>query len=298
MNNRVLTAVSALLCTAALLAPTMRADAQCQPTDLFCAELRIGPAQPPPPPPPVVVEVPAPPPPPPPPPPPVVIVQPEAPPPPPPVVIVQPEAPPPPPRQVVVLQGEPPPPAQDMVVRRGCVVRYDVIPDFDLGVHLDVAGVMTENVSMAGLQGAFRIRPIAHLALDVGIGIFGGESRNYGPGSGDRVEVPFLLDVLFYFNPQSRFQVYALVGLGASWASQKVGLRSRDMGYVGGEAGLGLEWRLGRFFALNLDIRGFLRSHVSDGPEFTRLTASGRTQSTDLSGGFYGTLGMTFYVAN
>lgn len=297
MTNRILSIVSFLGIAAAMLAPSMRVEAQCRPDDIFCAELRIGPAQPPPPPPPVVVEPPPPvvvvpppvvqPPPPPPPQPPVVIVQPAQPPPPPPprVVIVRPPPPQPPPPQVVQVQ-----------VERRRTVRRELVPDFDIGVHLALAGLMTENVGMGGFQGAFRLRPIRHLAIDIGAGIFGGESLNYGADSGGRWEVPFTTDVLFFFNPQHRFQVYALVGAGVSVAGQETLRGERQLEYVGGEAGLGFEWRIGRHFALNVDIRGFLRQHVGDdGPEFVRINDAGERETTDLSGGGYGTVGMTFY---
>lgn len=291
MTNRILCALSVLGVAAALLAPSMRAEAQCRPDDIFCAELRIGPAQPPPPPPvvvqppPVVVQ----------PPPPPVVVQP--PPPQPPVVIVQPAQPPPPPPRVVVVRPAqpPPPPVVQVQVERRRVVRYELVPEFDIGVHIALAGLMTENVGMGGFQGAFRLRPIRHLAIDIGAGIFGGESLNYGADSGGRWEVPFTANLLFFFNPQHRFQVYALVGAGVSIAGQETRLGERELEYVGGEAGLGFEWRIGRHFALNLDARGFLRQHVGDGYEFVRRGEDGELEGTNLSGGFYGTVGMTFY---
>lgn len=289
MTNRILSIVSFLGVAAALLAPSTRVEAQCRPDDIFCAELRIGPAQPPPPPPPVVVEEPPPP----------VVVQP--PPPQPPVVIVQPaQPPPPPPRVVVVRPAQPPPPPQPQVVQvqveRRRVVRRELVPAFDVGVHLALAGLMTENVGMGGFQGAFRLRPIRHLAIDLGAGIFGGESWHYGGTSAGRWEVPFNADLLFFFNPQHRFQVYALVGVGVSVAGQETSRGERQLEYVGGQAGLGFEWRIARRFALNLDVRGFLRQHVGDdGPEFTRINDAGVRESTNLSGGAYGTVGMTFY---
>lgn len=284
--SKTLRAAVLLGVAAAVLAPSV-AEAQCRPDDLFCAELRIGPAQPPPPPvivqpPPVYVQ------------PPTVYVQPPTvyvQPPPPPVVIVR----PPPPPQVVVMQ--PPPRREPQVVavqlenRR--TTRYELVPDFDLGLHFNFAGLAMENAGMGGVQAAFRIRPIQHIAIDIGLGALGGESYNYGiDGGGARFEMPVLLDVLFYFNPQHRFQVYALVGVGASYAEQELNRGTRAFSYVGGEAGLGFELRLSRFFALNLDMRGFIRQNVTDGPaEFTNFEG----QQTNLSGGGYGTLGMTLY---
>jgi hypothetical protein len=305
MTNRILTAVSVIGLAAAILAPSFRAEAQCRPDDLFCAELRIGPADPPPPPvivqpppPPVIVQ------------PPPVIVQPPPPPVQPPIVIVRPQPVAPPPPQVIFVR--PPPQPQPVVVQmqRRRVTTYSLVPAFDYGLHINLAGLMTENVGMGGVQMAFRLRPVEHIGIDIGAGLFGGESWNYGtrsgsglvsPGvanGGERWEVPVTANVLFFFNPQHRFQVYALVGIGVSWAQQEIGRSTRELAYAGGEVGLGFEWRIGRHFALNVDARGFLRQHVGgsdERPEFQRVTSSGEVQSTDLSGGFYGTLGMTFY---
>lgn len=295
-TNRVLSAVSFLgiACVGALAAPSS-SWAQCQPDDIFCAELRIGPGRPPPPPPVVVT------PPPPPvvvqPPPPVVVVPPR-----PPVVIVAPaQPPPPPPRQVVVIA--PPPRREPQVVavqvERRQTTRYELVPQFDFGIHLALSGVaLAEDSGMAGFSAGFRLRPIEHIGLDLTIGAFGGQSWLYEGNGGDRWEVPLLADVLFFFNPQHRVQFYALVGFGGSYAVQQfAGGRERDFGYVGGEAGLGLEFRIGRHFALNLDVRGFVRQQVQDddGPEFSRRTSSGALQTTDTSGGVYGNVGMTFY---
>jgi hypothetical protein len=283
MTNRVLVAVSVLGVAAALLAPS-GVEAQCRPDDIFCAELRIGPAQQPPPPPPVVVQ----------PPPPPVVVQP---PPQPPVVIVQPQQPPPP--RVVYVQ--PPPQRQPQVVavqlERRRVTRTQLVPDFDLGLHVNLGGLFMESASLGGASAAFRLRPIPHIGLDIGAGVYGGESYYYEGQGGERWEVPVTANVLFYFNPMHRFQVYAVLGVGMSFASQSFALdRTREFTYVGGEAGLGFEWRLGRRFALNVDVRAFIREQVADGaPEFSRVNADGSVQTTNTSGGGYGTVGMTWY---
>ena len=295
MNYRTLITMFALGAAALSTSPAP-ARAQCRPEDIFCAELRIGPAQPPPvlvaPPPPVVVA-----------PPPVVYVQP-APPPPPPVVILQ-APPPPPPPQVFISPPPPPPrvvyqppPPVYIQAQPRRVTRYELVPAFDMGLHFNLAGLRMENAQMGGVQGAFRIRPAEFFAVDLGLGGFVGDSLAYGVDRGGaRWEMPLTADFLFFFNPQHAFQFYALVGVGVSYAEQELsGRRVRALGYLGGEAGLGVEWRLSRHFALNLDVRGFLRQHVGDdGPEFVRQNADGTLQSTDLSGGAYGTMGLTVY---
>ncbi|GAB4116776.1 MAG: hypothetical protein OHK0013_50200 [Sandaracinaceae bacterium] len=223
-------------------------------------------------------------------------MQPPPPPPQPPVVIVQ--QPPPPP--VVVARPAPQPQVVEVRVPRRRVV-YDLVPAFDMGLHLQLGTMFTDRIGVGGGGAAFRIRPVEWFGIDVGAGIYGGQDYQ---GAG-RWEIPLVVDLLFFFNPGDRFQLYALVGAGASIGQQgsytrgPIGDRdfipSRDLAYVGGEAGLGVEWRVGRHFALNLDVRGFLREEVgSPGPEFVEVV-DGRTRSTDTSGGFTANVGMTFY---
>jgi hypothetical protein len=277
-------------------APAGAQDATCRPGDLLCGEVQIGPIEgrvrigpgdaPPPPvvvqPPPVVIA----------PPPPPVVVAPPPPPPQPPVVVVQ--QPPPP---VIVTRPAPQPQVVEVRVPRRRVV-YDLVPAFDMGLHLQIGGIFSDRIAVGGGGAAFRIRPIEWFAIDLGGGIYGGQDYQ----GADRWEVPLVADLLFFFNPGDRFQFYALVGGGVSIGQQGSYVRggrdfvaARDLAYVGGEAGIGLEWRIGRHFALNLDVRGFLREQVgSASPEFVEVSG-GRTQTTNTSGGFTGNVGMTFY---
>ncbi len=312
MTNRALTFFSLPALATALLiaAPASAQTTNCQPGDLFCAELqigpgragvRIGPAQGQPLPPPPVVVQPAPPPP-------TVVVEPVQ----PPTVIVQPAPPPPPPPQppMVIVQPQPPPPPVQQYpvqqyyvqpVQQRVVVRQDRFPYSSIGLHLHPDGVVGENLGMGGGGGAVRFRPLPFIGIDLGASIYGGQDYN----GLDRVEVPVQADVLFFFNPYNRFQFYALVGAGASFSHadgvniHTGGLESRDYAHLGGEAGVGVEWRISRVFALNLDVRGFIRQRVDgdERPEFTEHTSSG-WQSTDTSGGFVGRVGMTFYFGN
>ncbi len=301
MANRIWNAVSLVVALGIPVfasSPAWAQDAQCRPGDLLCGEVqigpiegrvRIGPADPgpvvvqPPPPPQVYVQ---------PPPPPQVYVQPPPPPPQPPVVVVQ--QPPPP---VIVTRPAPPPQVVEVRVPRRRVV-YDLVPAFDMGLHLQIGGLLSDRIGMGGGAAAFRIRPIEWFAIDLGAGIYGCQDYQFA----DRWEVPVVADLIFFFNPGDRFQIYALVGAGVSVAQQGSYTRgasdfipSRDLAYVGGEGGLGVEWRVGRHFALNLDVRGFLREQVgSASPEFAENVA-GVTRTTNTSGGFTGNVGMTFY---
>jgi hypothetical protein len=303
MANRIWNTVSLVVALTAplmLAAPLAAQTAECQPGDLVCGEVQVGPIDgrfrigfgqdaPPPPPPPVVYQ-----PPPPPPEPPVVYVQP--PPPPPPQVVYQ---PPPqvvyqPPPQPVVYQQVPQP---QLIQRR---VRYELVPRFDIGLHLNVGAMATDRGGFGGGGAGLRIRPIEWFAIDITAGIYGGQAY----GGQDHWEVPVLADLIFFFNPGDRLQVYGLVGGGIAFGEngrldRSIGSRdfiaSRSLFYVGGEAGLGLEWRMARHFAMNFDVRGFMREQLGGAPEFTESTGIGTTRSTNTSAGVYGNLGMTFY---
>jgi hypothetical protein len=221
-----------------------------------------------------------------PPPPPVVIVRPMQPPPPPRVIIVQ-RQPPPPPRVVYVQQ--PPPP--QVVVQQAPVQVQPRQASGRFGIHAQVGGIGAQSVRMGGFQGGLRIRPTEHFALDIGAGVYGGQDYN----GFDRVEVPFIVDALVFVNPQHRVQFYLLGGVGTSVAFRQApdsfGPVDR-LAYVGGEAGGGLEFRLTRGFALNVDGRAFMRARIdSDIPEF--VDADGNT--TNVSAGGSVNFGATLY---
>lgn len=302
MNRRIQTALTLVGLATAILGMTSIASAQgdpaaCRPGDLLCAEGRVGPIEgrlrigigggEAPPPPPVVVA----------PPPPVVVVEPVPPvyvePPPPQVVVVSPPPPvyvaPPPPvmmREPVTIEVE---------TRR--TTRYELVPAFDMGLHLQLSGMFTDRIAMGGMGAAARIRPDPHFAIDIGLGAYYGQDYQLA----ERWEVPVTADMLFFFNPQHRFQLYAVVGGGISFAGNGVTTRDgdfipgREFFYAGGEAGLGAEIRIGRFFAINGDVRAFIRENLAGGsPEFVE-NIGGRVNSTNTSIGVYGNVGMTFY---
>jgi hypothetical protein len=267
-----------LTLTAAALSVAPRAEAQCGPGAVFCADIHIGGFPPPPP----VAQV--------------VVVRPVAPP-PPRVVVVQ--APPPPPPQHIVVVQAPPPPQMVVVAEAEPALVRPVEEPGGYGIHAHLGGVAGRDISMGGATGALRLRrPNGRLALDLGVGFYAGEDYN----GLDRVEVPVTADLLLYFNPTRRFQVYGLVGLGLSVASAEGFDRrtdqftQRDYAHIGGEAGIGAEFRLSRWFALNADVRGFIRERIDDDsrPEF--VNADDPSQATDTSAGVVGTLGATLYL--
>jgi hypothetical protein len=116
------------------------------------------------------------------------------------------------------------------------------------------------------------------------------------------------LNGIVYVNPRSRLQFYFMGGV--SWSSATVTSVSPDprlapapdgngysteYTYFGGQGGIGLELRLSRKFALNIDALGFIRKRTDDNqrqPEYVD-TNTGKTTNTSGGGLFRG--GMTFW---
>jgi opacity protein-like surface antigen len=202
---------------------------------------------------------------------------------------------PPPP---VVMQGPPPPyyyrprPA------------HVVWPRSEWGLNLHLLGAIqgggsSSSQPMGGGGVGLRYKPVPAFGLEAGFDWVGG--RDYQDLR--RSETEFTVNAMVFVNPRSRVQVYFLAGLGGSWAHV---VNDRDSyspygmdghyTYFGGQVGTGLEFRLARHFALNLDVRGFIRGRTDPEaqrqPEFVDPT-TGRT--TNTSGGALVTGGMTIY---
>lgn len=222
-------------------------------------------------------------------------------------------APPPPPPQYVVVQPAPqpqpyvvvqPPATEEVVVEQAQpapppepapIAPAPAVPPLEvgrIGLHGSIGGAFGESVTMGGLAAALRLRPAQHFAFDIGVGAYGGTDWH----GRERIEVPITVDLLAFVNPQHKLQFYFVVGAGASaaflqdedsWAEDY----DRAYTYLGGTAGAGLEWRLLRHFALNGDVRGFLRRRVdSSEPEFVE---DGR--QTNTSAGMLLNAGGTVY---
>ncbi len=159
-----------------------------------------------------------------------------------------------------------------------------------------------EGAGMGGVGLSLRYRPVPAFAIDAGIDVLGGTDFN----GFARTEVPFSLSAMLYVNPRSRLQFYLLAGGHASHAEVETDtyepLRDGDSSasavqysYVGGHGGLGLEFRLSRLIAFNVDVLGFVRKRSDDGqstPEFTD-PLTGQTTNTSGGGLFRG--GLTFW---
>jgi hypothetical protein len=207
---------------------------------------------------------------------------------PPPVVVYQ----PPPP--TVIVQPRDAPPAYYYVPRRAP-------PKKEWGLNLHIGGLMmgkgrdnNAGMGMAGL--GLRFRPLPQAAIEADLDFAGGRDYN----GYRRNETAFTLNGLIFLNPKSVTQVYFLGGFGWSGAhavDDREGYDKTDYkyGYFGVQAGVGLEFRVSRVVALNVDLRGMIRGRVGDNrganPEF--VSADGKSTNTSGAGLFTG--GLTFY---
>jgi hypothetical protein len=211
----------------------------------------------------------------------------------PPVVVYQ----PPPP--VMVMRPEMPPPYEygrrpPRPLSRG--------REWALNLHLEgasIGGGTEHNAGMAGAGGGLRYKPNPYFGLETDLDFVGG----HGYVGDLRHEEALTFNALMFLNPKSRAQFYLLAGFGWSWANSQndptdptASQFNNNYTYFGGQAGVGLELRLTRVLAFNLDVRGFVRSRTdqlaSSKPEFTNAQDQ---QSTNTSGGGLFTGGMSLY---
>jgi hypothetical protein len=177
--------------------------------------------------------------------------------------------------------------------------------EWGLNLHLEGASIGSgteHNAGMGGGGAGLRFKPNRYFGLETDLDFVGGHGY-----SGDlRNEHALTFNGLFFLNPRSRAQLYLLAGFGWSWASSQIdpndpasstacGSSQCNYTYFGGQAGMGLEMRLTRVLAFNVDLRGFVRSRVDGAatsqPEFTNAQG----QTTNTSGGALLTGGMTLY---
>ena len=209
--------------------------------------------------------------------------------PPPPVVIYQ-----PPPPTIVVQQPREAPPAYYYVPRHAP-------PRREWGLNLHLGGLLIgqgrdQNAGMAMVGLGLRYRMVPAFAIEADLDFAGGRDYN----GYRRKETAFGFNGLVFLNPRSKTQVYLLGGFGWSGATaidDRSGFDQNEYkyGYFGGQAGVGLEFRLSKVVALNFDFRGFVRGRIDDRkrdyPEF--VDNNGRSTNTSGGGLFQG--GLTFY---
>lgn len=224
------------------------------------------------------------------------------------------EAPPPPPprprRPPPAIVYQPPPPPPPLYGPPGGPPPYEYghptapisrAREWGLSLHAEGAliGHGDGSAGMGGAGAGIRYKPNRRFGLEADLDFVGGTDYQ----DDHRNETAFTINGLFYLNPQSRAQLYLLAGFGWSGAhvtcnpgdSCTNGPLDRHYTYFGGQIGGGLELRLTRAIALNVDLRGFIRTRIDDQadsePEF--VDSYGRTSNT--SGGGLITGGMVIY---
>jgi opacity protein-like surface antigen len=205
-------------------------------------------------------------------------------------------------RQIIIVdrpENAPPPPRRRNYREWGLNLRLEGVLMDDDGRH--------EDASMGGLGVSLRYRPIPYFAFDAGLDFISGTDW----AGNERRETALLLSGMVFFNPYSKVQFYTLGGIGFSGA--EVTLHEPDVKnadgtitkgsefeekyrYFGAHLGLGLEFRVSRKVALNLDVLGFIRGRTDrladEQPEFVDKE-TGRV--TNTSGGGLARAGITFY---
>lgn len=225
---------------------------------------------------------------------------------PPPVVIYQPVPNAPPPQVVIIAPGyypavqgpvrPVPPPAKKRLrpwrAEFGLNLRLEGV-----AMGREVESTREDAGSMGGMGMSLRFRPVPAFAIDAGIDVIGGLDYN----GFNRRELPLSLSGILYVNPRSRVQFY-LTG-GADWSHAEVESDeyspllpngySAEYSYFGGHGGIGLEFRLSRHIALDIDGLAFVRGRTDDGPLPEFMDEHGRT--TNTSGGGLFRAGITFW---
>jgi opacity protein-like surface antigen len=163
------------------------------------------------------------------------------------------------------------------------------------------------NAGLGGAGAGLRFKPTRSFGLEADLDFAGGDHDYQG---NKRSEAAFTLNALWFLNPQSHAQLYVLAGFG--WSGAHVTCDScanvvdSHYDYFGGQLGVGLELRLTRVLAFNLDIRGFVRGRTDDlaraQPEFEQPAGCSSSaggypgcRTTNTSGGGLVTGGMTLY---
>jgi opacity protein-like surface antigen len=187
-----------------------------------------------------------------------------------------------------------------------------LVPPHEWGLNVHAEGAMigggsTGDAGLAGGGAGLRFKPVRSFGIEADFDFLGGDHDYQGD---KRNETAFSVNGLLFLNPRSRAQIYLLAGFG--WSEANVTCDScstpsdAHYDYFGGQAGAGLELRLTRVLALNVDIRGFVRSRTDQlaqsQPEFqdpancsTSGSTTGTCRTTNTSGGGLLTGGMTLY---
>jgi hypothetical protein len=208
---------------------------------------------------------------------------------PPPVVVYQPAPPP----VMVVQPANPPTPAPYAYTPRPPQWRRE------WGLNVRGIGSFFPNAQdslswMGGFGAGLRYKPTPWFGVQGDFDFLWGRDYN----SYDRQETAFSVNTLFFLTPKSKAQLYLLAGLGGSSARvDRFGNGQYERwGYFGAQGGVGIELRLSKHFALNFDVRGFIRGRIdSDAKYYPEFVDPKTGQATNASGGGLMTGGATFY---
>lgn len=200
-------------------------------------------------------------------------------------------APPPPP---AVVMPPPPPAPQRVALKRRWQSEW--------GLNLRLSGVgfggdengKSRDAGMGGFGLGLRYRPVPAFAFEAGVDVMGGTDFN----GFERVELPLTLNGILYVNPRSRAQFYFTGGVHYSNATVKSDSPDPRLGpddesdgysteytYLGGQGGIGLEFRLSRRIALNIDALAFFRKRTNEEGTLPEFTNPETGQTTNTSGG-------------
>jgi hypothetical protein len=198
----------------------------------------------------------------------------------------------------MVVRPETPPPYEYVPPRRAAI---SPSREWGLNLHLEGASIGSgyqHNAGMGGGGAGLRFKPNRYFGIETDLDFVGG----HGYVGDVRHETALSFNALFFVNPRSRAQLYFLTGLGWSWAHSEndpndpsASSYSNDYSYFGGQAGIGLELRLSRVLALNIDVRGFVRTRTDQGAQYQPEFTNSQGQTTNTSGGGLFTGGMTLY---
>lgn len=209
-------------------------------------------------------------------------------------------APPPPVARPVRRAVPPPAPAPPPPKWHNKPTRWGLNLRFE-GMTFGNNKAAAQDSGMMGVGLSLRYRPSPYFAFDLGVDVLDGTDFN----GFLRTETPLSLSGMLYLNPRNPVQVYLLGGMNYSHAkvtsdfsspllsSQGDGTFGAEYSYFGGQAGAGLEFRLSRHVALNLDVVGFMRKRTDDGriPEYSDPEKG----TTNSSGGALLRGGLTFW---
>jgi opacity protein-like surface antigen len=206
---------------------------------------------------------------------------------PPPVVVYQ-----PPPALVYAPPTDRPPPPYVYTPRDSYSMRRN---EWGVGAHLQGALLGGGHDAGMGVFGfGIRYKPTPQFALESDLDFAGGRDFN----GFRRNETSLQLNGLFFLNPRSSAPVYLLAGFGWSGAHATDDLGTNQefsYSYFGAQLGLGVEFRVARHLALDLDLRGFMRGRVDDHTQQPEFVDPITGRSTNASVGALLNGGLTFY---